>query len=233
MKVSENCILITAYVGCMNTECDSLESVYAGIQEDADIIEVDIRFDADGVPVLSHDPVNKVQGQGTVMLKEVFYVIKSYPKIIVNLDIKEMDGIESLYKLILSMDLKDKIILTGVEPRYVECVQKYCPGIPYLLNYDPNPAKIFMNNIKYIRELLDMTIKSKAIGINLYYLFATDELINEFHNAGMKVFVWTVDDEEDIEEMIRRRVDSITSCQVDLLTRLVSRTENKLIMEME
>lgn len=225
-------ILITAHAGCMNTKCDSLESVYSGIHAGADVVEVDIRFTADGVPVLSHDPVENNPEKKFVTLEEVFNVIKRYPKVCMNLDPKETDKLSSLYKLILSLDLQNRIILTGVESQFVETVRKHCQGVHYLLNYDPDPSKIFMSNLKYVRGLLDLTAESKAAGINLYYLFATEQLVEEFHNSGMKVFVWTVNDKEDIEEMIRRRVDSITSCQVDLLAQLVKSTENKFI-EME
>lgn len=231
MELHEKRILITAHAGCVNTECDSIESVYAGIRAGADIVEVDVRFTDDGTPVLSHDPVTGDKQKELVALDDVFNAIKKYPDIFMNLDLKEKNHIESLHKLILSVDLKDRIILTGVEPQHVELIRKYCPDVLYLLNYDPDPAKIFMNNSKYIRGLVDMTVGSKAIGINLYYLFATEQLIEEFHNAGMKVFVWTVEGKEDIEEMIHRKVDSITSCQVDLLAGIVKQKEN--LMEME
>ena len=48
-------------------------------------------------------------------------------------------------------------------------------------------------------------------------------MMDLFHNRGMKVNTWTVNDEDAMEDMLRRGVDGIISNYPDLLCRVTAR----------
>ena len=51
----------------------------------------------------------------------------------------------------------------------------------------------------------------KGISLDVRYDVLTDETLSEFHEAGLTVNVWTVDDEEALELMIEKGVDYVTT----------------------
>ena len=58
--------------------------------------------------------------------------------------------------------------------------------------------------------------------INLHYSFVNRDRIAEFHNFGLKVAVWTVDDEATMRWAIAVGVDSITTNQLSTLQKLLA-----------
>jgi len=58
--------------------------------------------------------------------------------------------------------------------------------------------------------------------INLHYSFVNRDRIAEFHNLGLKVAVWTVDDEATMRWAIAVGVDSITTNQLSTLQKLLA-----------
>ena len=62
----------------------------------SDIVEVDVRFTRDGVPVLSHDAVSPDAEASLVRVSEILRLMKEYPQIKVNFDIKETQGLRQL-----------------------------------------------------------------------------------------------------------------------------------------
>ncbi len=209
---------VTAHAGCMNTKNDSLDSVYAGISAGADAIEVDVRFIDEQIPVLSHDVLKQEQIKNIVKLEEVVNVIKTFPGIALNLDIKEADGIGFINELLHKSDICDRAFFTGLEPDAIINIGREYLHVPYFVNYKPDLLEI--NNISHMEELACMAKDLGTIGINLHYSFATRELIEAFHGKKLKVSVWTVDNEEDIHRMIQIGVDSITSRKVDYLVKI-------------
>jgi len=66
--------------------------------------------------------------------------------------------------------------------------------------------------------------------INLHYSFVNRARIAEFHNMGLKVAVWTIDDEATMRWAIAVGVDSITTNQLSMLQKLI--TESSLPLEL-
>lgn len=48
------------------------------------------------------------------------------------------------------------------------------------------------------------------------------ELVDLYHSRGMKVNTWTVNDEENMRDMIHRGVDAIISNHADVLCRVAA-----------
>ena len=50
-----------------------------------------------------------------------------------------------------------------------------------------------------------------AVGINIAHVFVDRLLVQQAHQKGLSVWVWTVDDEERVQELLGMGVDSITT----------------------
>ncbi|GHV95979.1 hypothetical protein AGMMS50293_22990 [Spirochaetia bacterium] len=113
---------ITAHSGCDGTADDSLESIEAAIRYGADVAEVDIRRNRQGVLVLSHDEDTSREYPGHFTLAEAFALIAQDGRIAVNCDIKETDTLPAILELAGSMGLgPERVILTGsTTPAMVE-----------------------------------------------------------------------------------------------------------------
>ncbi len=60
-------------------------------------------------------------------------------------------------------------------------------------------------------EILDFAEEVDAFSVNPYFRTLDENLVEEAHNRGFKVFVWTVNEVEDIEKMKSIGVDGIIS----------------------
>ena len=214
-------ILITAHAGCMGTAADSIESVAKGLEEGTDVIEVDVRFTNDQVPVLSHNRFSKSGISSLVKLEEVFVLIKESEHVVLNKDLKEYDAqcLSALNEIIVRTNMKDKIFFSGIQEENTEKIKRHCPECAYLLNY--MPVNHQMENMHDAQTLLTFVNRSGAFGINLEKHFVTQEIVEIFHKNGKIVSVWTVDEKEFMEKMIGLGVDSITTRNVELLKSLL------------
>lgn len=136
-------ILVTAHEGSEGSPSNTLDSVKAGIEAGADIIEVDVRSTKDGIAVLSHSSVIKTvsgkriplvdidlynilemerNGQikfdhpgGTITkLEEVLDFIKE-SDLVINLDIKDDECIKSMIKTVKDQKMLDYVFISGCE----------------------------------------------------------------------------------------------------------------------
>lgn len=197
---------VTAHTGCMNTQANTIESIKAGFECEADIIEIDIRFDKNLIPVLSHDEVKSKLSYTT--LSQAFDTIKCYPDKKVNLDIKETDNLPEIQRLAKEKGVISQIFFTGVNDDFVQAVKRDCPEIPFYLNFGKktNMAKFE----SYIRFLVDKTKNYGAIGINMTKENCNPKLIERFKKEGLLISVWTITDTVNDKVYLDMDVDNIT-----------------------
>lgn len=214
-------INITAHAGCMNTRMDSIESVEAGIKYGADIIEIDLNVDKDSKLVLSHDILK--QGIEYPEFKRVLEMIKNQKDILLNVDVKNTVMIRWLKNVISAYELLDRVFLTGLTLDDIILNKEFLNGINYFINIE-----IFdLENIqpeKLINELDALNV----LGININHKLVTPELITACKEKKMLIFVWTVDEVEDMEKLIEFKVNSITTNRVDVLKNKISEMPIKI-----
>ena len=206
---------ITAHTGCNGKEPNSIASLEDGYKSGAQILEFDLYFDKNGVPYLSH---NELKG-GEIKLEEAFKFFINNPGVKGNIDVKKVDYMSTVFDLITSYNLSDRVFFTGVEEKFVEAVKYGCPGIPYYLNYKPKFLKI--NSQQYINELVNIVKKAGAIGINMNHYFLSEKLIKIFHEKGLLVSVWTLNEEYYMFRAIYYGPDNITTQKPSKLMHLI------------
>lgn len=210
-----NDFTITAHTGCMDTKENSLDSIKKGVENGATIVEFDLYFNDKGEPVLAHDePVG-----GEVTLDEAFQYISQFEDIKVNVDIKTCDALEKVYPTAQKYGVEDRIFYTGVKDEFVESVKTNSPQVKYFLNVDVDKLKA--DNKEYLDALVEKVKKAGAIGINFNHKNATKELVEAFHENGLLVSIWTVDNEFNMYKILSFQPDNMTTRHPDKLSQIV------------
>ena len=207
---------ITAHTGCMDTKQNSRESMKTGAASGANIIEFDLRTNQKDELVLSHD---EPKG-GEVLLGEAFALLSSFSNIKANVDIKATECLEKVYPLAKENGVEDKIFYTGVKDEFVEPVKTKSPEILYFLNV--KVSKLKNKNKAYLSSLVEKVQNAGAIGINFNYKSASKELVEVFHENGLLVSIWTVDDEKNMYKILSFGPDNITTRHPDKLSKIIS-----------
>ncbi|MCL2023517.1 MAG: hypothetical protein FWG82_04010, partial [Oscillospiraceae bacterium] len=90
--------MITAHAGALGTRANSLESLKTCVDffGASGCIEVDVRFNGAGVPVLTHNA--PIFGENTLELSRLFELIKG-TNITLNLDLKERSNLGEIQRL--------------------------------------------------------------------------------------------------------------------------------------
>ena len=196
---------VTAHTGAMNTPENSLESMRVGFAN-ADIVEFDVRFNSDKVPVLSHNwPLPK----DAVPLEEAFKLLAQYPDKQANVDLKSTDNMSAVQALAEQYGVLDQVFFTGVFTAFVPAVRKGAPKIPYYLNCDINP--FFKNSSAYARRLAKRVKENGAVGLNCSFRNATPCMIATLHEKGLPVSLWTVSNEDQLQKVLRLGPDNVTT----------------------
>ncbi|MCY1152693.1 MAG: glycerophosphodiester phosphodiesterase family protein [Sphaerochaetaceae bacterium] len=68
-------------------------------------------------------------------------------------------------------------------------------------------VKKALNGSYYTNELIQKAIDMNAVSINLWYQTVTKEFIEKAHKKGLKVLVFTVNEKEDIKNVLNLNVD--------------------------
>lgn len=209
---------ITAHTGAYNTQMNTVESVQAAIDNNAQIIELDIRQRPDQTVVMSHDIV-VTNNDGTV-LEDALILLKD-TDIMINLDIKETRVLNNLYRLLIEYNLVERSFLTGIETINVDAVKgSDCANMDYYLNCMPSRTKIFFDD--YRTKLIDLLEETGAVGINCNYKYASAQLSNLLHKKGYKLSVWTIDTERRAKKMLVIKPDNITTKDPDMIADVIS-----------
>lgn len=186
-----------------------------GISAGADIVEFDLSFDENGEPVLSHGS----QSDGAVHLKGAFRFLSEHKNIKANIDVKNTSHLEKVSQYAEETGVIKQIFFTGIFPENVSAVERFCPQIPYYLNYSVNANA--SNDLAYISHILEITKNCGATGINIDYKSASKQLVEVFHNEGLSVSLWTVNSKYQLCRALRLCPDNITTKNPERLCRLL------------
>lgn len=205
----------TAHTGCVDTKDNSLESIEKGAENGAKIVEFDLNFTADKTPILSHDSPKG----GEVTLEQAFEKLSEYETLGANVDVKNTANLAEVQSLAEQHGLLNRIFYTGIELSDVEAVKRDSPKVRYFLNVKIERSK--NKDADYIASLVRTVSDCGAIGINFSKKYATKEIVDAFHDAGLLVSIWTADSDYDIYRILALAPDNITTRRPDKLKDIV------------
>lgn len=208
---------VTAHAGCCGTEDNSMESLIKAVEVGADILEFDLRFTAEGKPVLTH---NLPATDECVSVDDAFAYLAD-KDIKVNIDAKETAHFDAVEVLIDKYGMRERCFFTGITEDFVAPLNEQFPTAVYYLNVIIPPV---IGEFKsYITSLIKKIKDCGAMGLNCNYLTLTKKVTDAVHEAGLEVSAWTANDEAVIEKLIKMGVDNITSRIPDTALKLVNK----------
>jgi glycerophosphoryl diester phosphodiesterase len=100
----------------------------------------------------------------------------------------------------------DRAIIFSFKPHQIRAAAKIIPDVPSLFLVEPeNGDSVYPASI---------VARAKAMGadmIGLYHRAVEDQIVEASHNAGLPLFVYTVDEDSDVRRMVDLGVDGIIS----------------------
>ena len=203
---------IIAHTGCMGTKMNSRESILAGIQEQADYIEVDVRFLGDRA-VLTHD--RPELGNEYLSLEEAVRLVRDAEPVRLALDLKEWDRIGEVAALLEQYDMLGRSIYLGNFKEDMDVMMRWGKGVACFPNvYPEQAAGLDEDGRKSLAERVKR-LGARAVGMN--YRAVTPELIQALHEQGIMLSAWTVELETDMRRLMAWGADFITSDRPDLV----------------
>ena len=219
-RFAENCSLpkdftVTYHAGAMHTPANTVYSVRAAIDCDAQIVEFDVSFRPDGTPVIIHNSEpNNSQG---VFLENALEVVAGHPKCKINLDIKSMKNLGAVDELVKHYGLFDRVFYTGVFEDWVETV-KNSSEIPYYLNHKITSEEA--SDKRIAQAVADKAKELGTIGINSNFKHASSLFVDIMHENGLLVSLWTVNKPKYMPKVLKTCPDNITTKRPQLLRKL-------------
>lgn len=203
---------IIAHTGCMGTKMNSRESILAGIQEQADYIEVDVRFLGDRA-VLTHD--RPELGNEYLSLEEAVRLVRDAEPVRLALDLKEWDRIGEVAALLEQYDMLGRSVYLGNFMEDMDAMMRWGKGVACFPNvYPEQAAGLDEDGRKALAERVKR-LGARAVGMN--YRAVTPELIQALHEQGIMLSAWTVELETDMRRLMAWGADFITSDRPDLV----------------
>ena len=203
---------IIAHTGCMGTKMNSRESILAGIQEQADYIEVDVRFLGDQA-VLTHD--RPELGKEYLSLEEAVRLVRDAEPVRLALDLKEWDRIGEVAALLEQYDMLGRSVYLGNFMEDMDAMMRWGKGVACFPNvYPEQAAGLDEDGRKSLAERVKR-LGARAVGMN--YRAVTPELIQALHEQGIMLSAWTVELETDMRRLMAWGADFITSDRPDLV----------------
>lgn len=200
---------VTAHTGCEGTEDNTLESIAAGINAGADVVEVDLHFLPDYTAVLCHDePKEKLVSEKMPSLESAFVMLARH-SVKMNIDVKSTAGISGVKALAEKYGVVEKIFFTGVEEKDIEAVRTGAPDVPYYLNMTVDKKK--NTDSAYLSSLVKKVKDCGAVGINMKYTGCSAELVEAFRSEGLLVSLWTANSTKEMYRCLVCEPDNITT----------------------
>jgi glycerophosphoryl diester phosphodiesterase len=207
---------------------NTLSSFQKALDLGADMVEFDVHVCNSGEVVVIHDETvdRTTNGSGRVIDKNLdelkFLNIKTEEKIPtleealdfidkkikVNIELKGRGAAEPVLRIINKYVTekgwaKDSFYISSFSRKEVMDFKK--------ANNSFKCSYIVSKRIWKRLGFLHFSIRHKFYSINIPLILASKKLIDKIHRAGLKVFVWTINEKADIEKMKNLEVDGIFS----------------------
>ncbi|MFP4697329.1 MAG: glycerophosphoryl diester phosphodiesterase membrane domain-containing protein [Eubacteriales bacterium] len=216
---------------------NSKSSIYSAIDKNVDFVEIDIQMTKDGVLVLNHDiDLKRVAGVSKKIFESTYEEI-SYFDIGFNFSQKfageriptlEEILIESKDKVKLLIDIKPYGLKDELVEKTVTLIEEYdmvedC----YVQSFDTGLLKKIRNknpNIKIGQLLYAATGSLSSIDVDFYSVeksILSHKLINNAQKLDREVWVWTVDNERTIKQVLKYSIDGIITSYPETVQNII------------
>ncbi len=206
---------------------NSLPAFQKAIDDGADWIELNVHQTKDGVVVVTHDAdLNRIAGVDKNVYDLTYDELEQYDvgswfsadykdlhvatldeavklckgKIKLNIELKPTGHEENFEANVIKV-LKDN----NLQPNQCVLASLKLDALHALKKVDPRYKTLYIMSV----ALGDLTQITDVDDYSLESSFITEDTVAQVHKAGGRLFAWTVNNEENVDEMVACRVDNI------------------------
>ena len=237
--------------GAYHPEIEGLENTLAAFQHAVDLgythLETDVHVTRDGVLLAFHDAVldRVTDQQGAIAdlslaevrearvggrhevptLAELF---DAFPDVRFNIDLKSDAAVPALAEFLAARGDEQRVVVGSFSPRRLERFRRLSGGrVPTAAH----PLEVLAYRLLPSGRLADLVTRGKVSALQvphrrglgpLRLTVADRGLVRKAHAAGKEVHVWTVDDPQEMRELLDRGVDGLMTDRTDLLRDLLA-----------
>ncbi len=237
---NDNDILVIGHIGAKSIAPENLlKSFQKAIELNADFIEFDLRLSKDGEFVIIHDEntlnltghnglvkemtlrelkqLDIGEGEKIPTLAELIKITKGKIKLLT--DLKVWGFTQDLVNILRKNDLIESSIVSCFEIAELLKIKELEPTLR--IGYSiPRP----LTNLRRVKRYMQRAIDNEFYAIHPYYHIVDKALVEFAHENGLKVHVWTVNEESLMRKLINLRVDAIITDDITLLSKLLGRS---------
>ena len=185
-----------------------------------DGIETDVQLSKDGIPMLIHDETVDRTTTRSGFVKD-FTCSELRDMGIPSLE--QLMILAKLNHIVLNLELKNGIVLyKELEEKVIDIIKKYRMEQSVILSSFNHESMVkckqieasIMTGLLYIENLVRPEKYCKYVGadaLHPHYRTVSKKMVDAAHERYMKVNVYTVNEEEDIQNMVEVGVDMIIS----------------------
>ena len=228
--------------GAYHPELEGLENTVAAFRHAVDLgyryLETDVHATRDGVLLAFHDTVldrvTDLRGEiATLTEREVSEALiggrervptlsqlfEEFPDARFNIDIKAAPAIALLAAFLEERDAWDRVLVASFSPRRLRAFRRVSDG---RVATSAHPWELlafrFLPSGRLARKLTRGQPSALQVPHRRHgFTIVTPGLIRRAHRAGVHVHVWTVDDPDEMNELLDRGVDGLMTDRTDIL----------------
>jgi glycerophosphoryl diester phosphodiesterase len=201
-------------------------------------IETDVHVSADGVAMVAHDPdLSRVGGTAVrvdaLTARELAEIdlgndqhmptlseaLDGFPDAFFNIDLKTMGAVGPTVEAIKDLRAHDRVLLTSFSERRRRAALALLPGVATSAS-GPRFAVALLSTVvrgdPLVRAALNglhaVQIPQRALRLDT----VSPSRLRAFHDAGVEVHVWTINDADTMRSLLDRGVDGIVTDRADI-----------------
>jgi len=228
--------------GAYHPEIEGLENTVAAFRHAVRLgyryLETDVHATSDGTLLAFHDAVldrvSDTQGEisrlttlevaaalvgGRERVPTLAQLFDEFPSVRFNIDIKSAEAVPLLASFVAERDAWDRVLVGSFSPRRLNEFRRLTGGrVPT----SAHPIEVIAYRLLPSGRLADLVTRRRVAALQIPHrrrrlVVATAGLVRRAHRAGKQVHVWTIDDADEMRELLDRGVDGLMTDRTDIL----------------
>ncbi len=227
---------------------NSMAALRRAVREGFRYLEIDVHATADGVVVVCHDATldrttdgrGRIDGQpwtavrgarvaGQEPVPSLRAVLEELPDALLNIDVKADSGVEPTLRLVAELDAWHRVCLAAFSPARLARMRS--AGGPRLITACSPLDAVGLRTRVWLGQLgLGGLGRWAPVGGQLAQLprrnglltVVDPHLVAAAHAVGMEVHVWTINDPDEMCELLEMGVDGLVTDRPDLLREVLA-----------
>lgn len=205
---------------------NSIAAFSAALDAGADYIETDAHGTRDGIAVLFHDDTldgKRISEYDCAELPSYIPTLEEaltrFPEVRFNIDIKNSQASVPVAQVLNAIGAHKRVLLTSFSARRRKDTIALAPGTassPSVTEFTPALLVAICGLQPLVTLMLKrfdaVQIPARGAGITT----VTPRLVRMFHKAGVLVHVWTINDTDQMRQLMSAGVDGIVTDRTDL-----------------